>query len=388
MGTWPCVSLWKSSLNIIAKPARHCKRFFAQRNAVDSRRRPLRYHSHYESRRAQHHRALPFACPRLGSDESQRAGETAPRPRFATRAGRRAGDRRRVPPRRRIGERARPTIVVMHASVGLRAPQRGERRRASLRPAARRALDSRSRSRRPRRPSSLPAGPRGGGARRARLRAHRVRREQGRVAVHGRHTAHLRSHLALHAHRTPSVGRRHRMEPHHVPRLHGVRPRAQALAIVCTHITAANVAVAARMLAGQHSPSCACPPTTRPKGSGRTCPPICSAWQTSRWPRRCARARCPRSASSSPASPHARDFRRPYDRASTRERFGLAQDKLVVLALAGAYLPRPYVHFPRRTRQASALPAQLREGAALRVRGGQRCRLRAPSASGVRRAWE
>ena len=43
-----------------------------------------------------------------------------------------------------------------------------------------------------------------------------------------------------------------------------VRER-KPLAIVCTHITAANVAVAARMLTGQHYSSCETPPITRPR---------------------------------------------------------------------------------------------------------------------------
>ena len=43
-----------------------------------------------------------------------------------------------------------------------------------------------------------------------------------------------------------------------------------------------------------------------------------------------------------PASPA---FSRTYDRAEAREAFGLPQDKQVVLALAGAKLPQPYVHF-------------------------------------------
>ncbi|MFR1639223.1 MAG: glycosyltransferase [Eggerthellaceae bacterium] len=43
--------------------------------------------------------------------------------------------------------------------------------------------------------------------------------------------------------------------------------------------------------------------------------------------------------------PTREDFRRSYDQRATREKMGLPQDKRVVLALAGAYLPRPYVHF-------------------------------------------
>ena len=38
-------------------------------------------------------------------------------------------------------------------------------------------------------------------------------------------------------------------------------------------------------------------------------------------------------------------FRKTYDKAAGREKFGLPQDKRIVLALAGAYLPTPYVRF-------------------------------------------
>ena len=39
------------------------------------------------------------------------------------------------------------------------------------------------------------------------------------------------------------------------------------------------------------------------------------------------------------------DFRRDYDKEDVRAQFGLPNDKKVVLALAGANLPKPYVHF-------------------------------------------
>ncbi|MEG1197694.1 MAG: glycosyltransferase, partial [Raoultibacter sp.] len=43
--------------------------------------------------------------------------------------------------------------------------------------------------------------------------------------------------------------------------------------------------------------------------------------------------------------PTRKDFRQTYDRREVREKLGLPQDKKVILALAGAYLPRPYIHF-------------------------------------------
>ena len=123
-----------------------------------------------------------------------------------------------------------------------------------------------------------------------------------------------------------------------------VRER-KPLAIVCTHITAANVAVAARMLAGQHFPIVCVPTDYETEGlwphlsTDLFCVANESMAETLR-PRKVPEERILIT-----GIPTREDFRRPYDRASTRERFGLAQDKLVVLALAGAYLPRPYVHF-------------------------------------------
>lgn len=117
------------------------------------------------------------------------------------------------------------------------------------------------------------------------------------------------------------------------------------LAIVCTHITAANVAVAARMLTGQHYPIVCVPTDYETEGL---------------WPHRAADLFCvanesmaetlrprkvPEESILITGIPTRDDFRRSYDRASTREQLKLPQDRRVVLALAGAYLPRPYVHF-------------------------------------------
>ena len=123
-----------------------------------------------------------------------------------------------------------------------------------------------------------------------------------------------------------------------------VRDR-QPLAIVCTHITAANVAVAARMLTGQHYPIVCVPTDYETEGL---------------WPHRCTDLFCvanesmaetlrprrvPEEGIRITGIPTREDFRRTYDQRETRERLGLPQDKTVVLALAGAQLPRPYVHF-------------------------------------------
>lgn len=123
-----------------------------------------------------------------------------------------------------------------------------------------------------------------------------------------------------------------------------VRTR-KPLAIVCTHITAANVAVAARMLTGQRFPIVCVPTDYETEGL---------------WPHRSTNLFCvanesmaetlrPRKVPDERIAitgiPTREDFRRTYDRAATRTELGLPQGKIVVLALAGAYLPRPYVHF-------------------------------------------
>lgn len=117
------------------------------------------------------------------------------------------------------------------------------------------------------------------------------------------------------------------------------------IAVVCTHITAANVAVAARMLTGQHFPI-VCVPTDYEteglwphKGADLFCVANESMAETLR-PRK-----VPEDRILITGIPTREDFRRTYDRISTREKLDLPQDKRVVLALAGAYLPRPYVHF-------------------------------------------
>ena len=123
-----------------------------------------------------------------------------------------------------------------------------------------------------------------------------------------------------------------------------VRNRPPA-AIVCTHITAANVAVSARMLTGQHYPIVCVPTDYETEGlwphlsSDLFCVATESMAETLR-PRKVPEKRIRIT-----GIPTRDDFRRTYDRAETRQRLDLPQDKRIVLALAGAYLPRPYVHF-------------------------------------------
>ena len=121
--------------------------------------------------------------------------------------------------------------------------------------------------------------------------------------------------------------------------------KTKPLAIVCTHITAANVAVGARMITGQSFPIVCVPTDYETEGlwphlhTDLFCVANESMAETLR-PRRVPEDRI--LITGIPASPA---FSRTYDRAKAREAFGLPQDKQVVLALAGAKLPQPYVHF-------------------------------------------
>lgn len=119
----------------------------------------------------------------------------------------------------------------------------------------------------------------------------------------------------------------------------------QPIAVVCTHITAANVAVGARTLSGLDYPILYVPTDYEIEGL---------------WPHRSGDLFCVANESMAETLrprkvpdkdilitgiPTRNDFRIEHDKIDTRLSLGLPQDKMIVLALAGAYLPRPYVHF-------------------------------------------
>lgn len=116
-------------------------------------------------------------------------------------------------------------------------------------------------------------------------------------------------------------------------------------AIVCTHITAANVAVSARMLLGDTFPIVCVPTDYEVEGlwphlyTDLFCVANEHMSETLR-PRKIPETRI--QITGIPASP---DFSMEYDKMQMRKEFGLPEDKQVVLYLAGASLPRPYVHF-------------------------------------------
>lgn len=117
------------------------------------------------------------------------------------------------------------------------------------------------------------------------------------------------------------------------------------LAVVCTHITAANVAVGARMLSGVSFPVISVPTDYETEGlwphlyTDLFCVASESMAETLR-PRKVPEERILIT-----GIPTRDDFRETYDKRQVRDELGLPQDKQVVLALAGAYLPRPYVRF-------------------------------------------
>lgn len=117
------------------------------------------------------------------------------------------------------------------------------------------------------------------------------------------------------------------------------------LAIVATHITAANVAVSARMLARQPFPIVCVPTDYEVEGlwphlyTDLFCVANEHMAETLR-PRRVPEERI--LVTGIPTRP---TFLEGCDPEAARDRFALPQGKRLVLALAGARLPRPYVHF-------------------------------------------
>ena len=126
------------------------------------------------------------------------------------------------------------------------------------------------------------------------------------------------------------------------------RPRA----IIATHITAANCAVAARMITGQEFPVISVPTDYETEGlwphfyTDLFCVASESMAETLR-----AR-KIPDERIRITGIPTREDFRTPRDKDQTREMFGLPKDKHVALALLGAYLPRPYLRLRETVRKA------------------------------------
>ncbi|MCI9129268.1 MAG: UDP-N-acetylglucosamine--LPS N-acetylglucosamine transferase [Eggerthellaceae bacterium] len=116
-------------------------------------------------------------------------------------------------------------------------------------------------------------------------------------------------------------------------------------AIICTHITGANVAVSARMILHATFPIVCVPTDYEAEGlwphlhTDLFCVANEHMAETLR-PRKVEEKRI--RVTGIPAAP---DFAREYDADQIRQDMGLPKDKQIALFLAGATLPRPYVHF-------------------------------------------
>lgn len=119
------------------------------------------------------------------------------------------------------------------------------------------------------------------------------------------------------------------------------RPRA----VVATHITAANSAIAARMLTKQDFPVIGVPTDYETEGlwPHKSSDLFCVATQSMAETLRARKVEDDRIKIT--GIPTREDFRKPYDREETRRKLGLPLDKTVVLVLAGAQLPTPYLRF-------------------------------------------
>ena len=117
------------------------------------------------------------------------------------------------------------------------------------------------------------------------------------------------------------------------------------LAIIATHIVGANAAVAARMLTDQNFPIVSVPTDYETEGlwPHRYTDLFCVATESMAETLRARRIEDERIQIT--GIPAREDFRRTYNRDLMCEKFDLPRDKRIILALAGAHLPRPYQHF-------------------------------------------
>ncbi len=117
------------------------------------------------------------------------------------------------------------------------------------------------------------------------------------------------------------------------------------VAIITTHITAANVAVAARMISKQMFPIVCVPTDYETEGfwPHRSCDLFCVATESMAETLRCRLV--PEKRILITGIPTREDFRKTYDRSESRTHFGLPQDKQVVLVLGGSVMPQPYIRF-------------------------------------------
>lgn len=121
--------------------------------------------------------------------------------------------------------------------------------------------------------------------------------------------------------------------------------KKKPLAVICTHITAANVAVGARMLSNLHYPILCIPTDYEIEGlwPHRTVDLFCVANESMAETLRPRKV--PEEKIVITGIPTRNDFRNSHVKSEVCENLSLPKEKMIVLVLAGAYLPRPYVHF-------------------------------------------
>lgn len=122
-------------------------------------------------------------------------------------------------------------------------------------------------------------------------------------------------------------------------------------AIIATHITAANAAVSARMLTGETFPIVCVPTDYEIEGLWPHLSTDLFCVADERMAETLRPRRVPESRIRVTGIPAAPTFSMKYDRTEMRREFQLPDDKQVVLFLAGATLPRPYMHFRNSLRE-------------------------------------
>ena len=117
------------------------------------------------------------------------------------------------------------------------------------------------------------------------------------------------------------------------------------LAVICTHITAANAAVGSRMDTGLDYPVVCVPTDYEVEGwwPHLECDLFCVA--TEYMAETLRPRKVPERAIEITGIPVRRGLGEPYDREEELAKFGLPSDKTIVLVMAGAALPQPYVRF-------------------------------------------
>ncbi len=129
------------------------------------------------------------------------------------------------------------------------------------------------------------------------------------------------------------------------PRFVEYTRQKRPIAVICTHITAANVVVGARMSTDLDFPIICVPTDYEVEGlwphsyTDLFCVANESMAETLR-----AR-KVPEQHIRVTGIPTRDAFRTEYDRDAIRDELGLPKDRYVMLAMAGAHLPRPYIHF-------------------------------------------